>query len=204
MESEIEKKTKLIKINKNNDFNSYKDFLEEILNISSKIYDSQKEILTKLDTFEKRIIDLEKSIKPYKNDNNIEDLKELKYEELYVDINEINKALLYADYRSVIYIFRLIYKNKSNTNYVYPIRITGKRSYEYYDNNKWNPDLYGHHSMNVICKNIQDLFISFNTVDNYNIEQFMSNQTFILKLSNDKYKKDIFKNIIEEVRINNM
>lgn len=201
----METKTKLIKVNnKNSDFNPYKDFLEEILNISSKIYDSQKEILERLNTFETRIIDLEKSIKPYKNDNDIQDLKELKYEQLCIDKKDIDKALLYSDYRSVIYIFRLIYKNKNNSNYVYPIRITGKRSYEYYDNNKWNPDLYGHHSMNVICKNIQELFMSFNIIENYNIEEFMSNQTFIFKLSDDKYKKDIFKNIIEEVRINNI
>jgi hypothetical protein len=201
----METKTKLIKVNnKNSDFNPYKDFLEEILNISSKIYDSQKEILAKLDTFETRIIDLEKSIKPYKNDNDIQDLKELKYEQLCIDKKDADKALLYADYRSVIYIFRLIYKNKNNSNYVYPIRITGKRSYEYYDNNKWNPDLYGHHSMNVICKNIQELFMSFNIIENYNIEEFMSNQTFIFKLSDDRYKKDIFKNIVEEVRINNI
>ena len=200
----MENKTKLIRVNKNSDFNPYKDFLEEIFNISSKIYDSQKEILEKLNTFETRIIDLEKSIKPYKNDNDIQDLKELKYEQLCIDKKDIDKAFLYTDYRSVIYIFRLIYKNKNNSNYVYPIRITGKRSYEYYDNNKWNPDLYGHHSMNVICKNIQELFMSFNIIENYNIEEFMSNQTFIFKLSEDRYKKDIFKNIIEEVRINNM
>ena len=200
----METKTKLIKVNKNSDFNPYKNFLEEILNISSKIYDSQQEILSKLDTFETRIIDLEKSIKPYKNDNDIQDLKELKYEKLCIDKKDIDKAFLYTDYRSVIYIFRLIYKNKNNSNYVYPIRITGKRSYEYYDNNKWNPDLYGHHSMNVICKNIQELFMSFNIIENYNIEEFMSNQTFIFKLSDDRYKKDIFKNIIEEVRINNL
>ena len=201
----METKTKLIKVNnKNSDFNPYKDFLEEILNISSKIYDSQQEILAKLDTFETRIIDLEKSIKPYKNDNDIQDLKELKYEQLCIDKKDVDKAFLYTDYRSIIYIFRLIYKNKNNSNYAYPIRITGKRSYEYYDNNKWNPDLYGHHSMNVICKNIQNLFMSFNIIENYNIEEFMSHQTFIFKLSEDRYKKDIFKNIIEEVRINNL
>ncbi len=193
-------KPKFIKVNNNTNYNN---FLEEIISISSKIYDSQKEILTKLDTFEKRIIDLEKSMKCYGNEN-IEDLKELKYEELDIDKSEVDKALLYLDYRSIVYIFRLIYKNKSNSSYVYPLRITGKRSYEYYHNNKWNPDLYGHHSMNVICKNIQDLFLSINTMENYNIEKFMANQAFIFKLSNDKYKKDIFKNIIEEVRINNI
>jgi hypothetical protein len=198
---ETVKEKKIIKVN--NHIDHSKVFLEEILNISSKIYDSQKEILKKLDTFEKRILDLENLIKYHKTDNT-ENLKELKYEKLEIDSNEVDKALLYLDYRSIIYIFKVVYKNKSNSNYVYPIRITGKRSYEYYYNNKWNHDLYGHHSMNVIIKNIQDLFISFNNMENYNVEKFMDNQTFIFKLSNERYKKDIFKNIIEEVRINNI
>lgn len=194
-------KKKIIKVN--NHIDHSKVFLEKILNISYKIYDSQKEILKKMDIFEKRILDLEKLIKYHKTDNT-ENLKELKYEKLEIDSNEVDKALLYLDYRSIIYIFRIVYKNKSNSNYVYPIRISGKRSYEYYYNNKWNPDLYGHYSMNVIIKNIQDLFISFNNVENYDVEKFMDNQTFIFKLSNERYKKDIFKNIIEEIRINNI
>ena len=177
-----------------------KIILEKILSIISKTSNTQEEILSKLENFELRISNIEKSIK----NNSIENLKELKYETLIVDNEEINKALNYCDYRSIIHIFRIIYKNKNNSNYVYPIRITGKRSYEYYDNNKWNPDLYGHHSMNVICKNIQELFMSFNIIENYNIDEFMSHQTFIFKLSDDRYKKDIFKNIVEEVRINNL
>jgi hypothetical protein len=176
-----------------------KIILEKILSIISKTSNTQEEILNKLENFELRISNIEKSIK----NNSIENLKELKYETLIVDNEEINKALNYCDYRSIIHIFRIIYKNKNNSNYVYPIRITGKRSYEYFDNNKWNPDLYGHHSINVLLKNIQDLFISFNNVENYSIDKFMENQIFIFKLSIDKYKKEIFKNIIEEVRINN-
>jgi len=176
-----------------------KIILEKILSIISKTSNTQEEILNKLENFELRISNIEKSIK----NNSIEGLKELKYETLIVDNEEINKALNYCDYRSIIHIFRIIYKNKNNSNYLYPIRITGKRSYEYFDNNKWNPDLYGHHSINVLLKNIQDLFISFNNVENYSIDKFMENQIFIFKLSVDKYKKEIFKNIIEEVRINN-
>ena len=114
------------------------------------------------------------------------------------------KALNYRDYRSIIYIFRYCYKNKLNEKYLYPIRITGKKSFEYYDNNKWNPDLYGYHSMNIIFNNIQNLFIKYNDLDNIDAENFLLNQNFISNLSDDKHKKNIFKNIIEEVRINNI
>ena len=125
----------------------------------------------------------------------------LKKEDIIINKNDILRALNYRDYRSVILIFKLYYKNKINSNAKYPIRIKGKRSYEYYLNNKWNSDLYGHYSMNTICLNIQNLFIRNNILDE-NDEDFMLNQEFIYKLSDEKYKKDIFKHIIEEIRIN--
>ena len=116
---------------------------------------------------------------------------------------EVLDILKYRDYRTIIYVFRHFYKNKNNEKYVYPIRIISKRSYEYYDNGKWNPDTYGSHCLNTICLNAQNLFIKYNNIDKMNGEDFLLNQDFIYKLSNEKYKKDIFKNIIEEVRINN-
>ena len=45
-----------------------------------------------------------------------------------------------------------------------------------------------------------------NSLENENISEndFILNQDFIYKLSDEKFKKDIFKNVIEEVRINNL
>ena len=184
-----------------------KTILEEILNISSKLFDGQKEIINKLDTLEKRIISIEKKIETSMNsDSVIEDLVDLKKESLNIDKEDALKALYYKDYRSIVYIFRMFYKNKTNPKYAYPVRITGKRSFEYYANNKWNSDLYGHISMNIICDKIQNLFIRYNDLDTGDVsdEDFMLNQQFICKLSDEKYRKDIYKNIIEEVRINNI
>jgi hypothetical protein len=82
------------------------------------------------------------------------------------------------------------------------IKITGKRSYEYFYNNEWIPDLYGHHIINVITSNFQNLFLKNNNLDEFERDSFLLNQTFLLKLSDDKYKREIFKNIVEEVRIN--
>jgi hypothetical protein len=143
-----------------------------------------------------------------KNSNDpllFKNLIELKHENMIVDDNEVIKALSYRDFRSILYIFKLYYKNKSGTKYVYPIRISGKRSYEYYLNGEWNSDLYGYYSMKTICTNMQNLFIKINDLDNKKInkDDFLLNQEFIYKLSDEKYIKDIFKNIIEEVRINN-
>lgn len=180
------------------------NILEEILNISSKLYENQKLILEKLDKLEKRIINIE--TKPLDNDDECENMVELKKESLNIGKEDALKALSYRDYRSVIYIFRQFYKNKLNNLYAYPIRITGKRKFEFYFNKKWNNDLYGHTSMNIICDNIQNLFIKYNDLDTGDVsdEDFMNNQQFICKLSEEKYRKGIYKNIIEEVRINNI
>ena len=169
-----------------------------IESILSQIIQNQTEILNKLNNIEKKLL----------KDNNTSLTIELKHEVLKIDNIDISKALKYRDYRSIIYIFKLYYKNKiAESGIVYPIKIIGKRSYEYFLNNKWNPDLYGYYSMNTICLNIQNLFIKYNILDSpdaISIEDFMLNQDFIYKLSDEKHKKDIFKSIVEEVRINNI
>jgi hypothetical protein len=60
--------------------------------------------------------------------------------------------------------------------------------------------------MNIIITNIQDFFIKYNDIENPMIDQdnFFLYQEFISKLSKEKYRKDIFKHIVEEVRVNNM
>jgi len=206
-------KTKIIRIINTNNLlkddleikpSTNNELLEKILFISSKIYEDQQFILNKLNFLEEKINNIEISKKTVKNNELIiEDLVELINTNLNIDEETTLKALSYRDYRSVMIIFKFYYKNKINVNYSYPIRIIKKRSFEYYANNKWNPDLYGYYSMNTICLNIQNLFIKFNNIDNISTEDFMLNQDFIYKLSNNKYKKEFFKYIIEEVRLNN-
>jgi hypothetical protein len=187
--------------------------LEEIKNISSKIFEDQKNILNKINSLDERMICIEKNMTNIKitssnkniNETNINGLVNFKLEKLDIDKENVIKFMKYRDYRAVVCIFRLVYKNKTNSEHVYPIRISGKRSYDYYNNNKWNPDLYGHHIMNTVCSNVQNLFLKYNTLDdveNINCEDFLLNQKFLCKLSDEKYKKEMFKSIIEEVRIN--
>jgi hypothetical protein len=216
------------------------NILEEIKNISSKIFEDQKNILDKINLLDERMLCIENAminIKVSSNskntDTNIDGMVNFRIEKLNVDKDDVIKFMSYRDYRAIICIFRLVYKNKANSaqpgrafsdvgpidlqkivsttkegmisEYVYPIRISGKRSYDYYNNNKWNPDLYGHHIMNTICSNVQNLFLKYNTLDdeeNIDGEDFLLNQKFLCKLSDEKYKREIFKSIIEEVRIN--
>jgi len=197
--------SQIIKIKeiKDNNMDKYKIILEEIINISSNISESNKLILNKLDSLEQRIIKIEKKIetKPSKNEIIIENLKELKREDLDISKEDVLKSLTYRDHRSITHLFKLIYRNKMNEVNIYPIKIVGKRSIEYYNNSIWNNDPYGHYSINIIFKNLENLFIKYNNLDNFDYDNFILNQNFINKLSQDKYIKSIFKYIIEEIRI---
>ena len=116
-----------------------------------------------------------------------------------IKYEDIKKALVYKDYRTILYLFKLYYKNKSNKENVYPIKIKGKRTFEYYNNN-WIHDANAHYIKNTIFMNIQTELYKFNNLDNINdVDEIYNNQVFINKLSDDKYKRDIFKHIIDEV-----
>lgn len=187
---------------------SIKSYLDEISLTSSKNMENQDKIIKILESLDKRITDLEKTINKQMKDESgdFSYLKELKNEVLELNPEIVIKALSFRDYRAVIYIFREYYKIKSDKKYSYPIRIISSKSYDFYENGKWNKDLYGYVSMNTLMNNIQNLFIKHNDLDNELVSQddFLLNQDFIYKLSTEKYKKDVFKNIIEEVRINTL
>lgn len=200
-----------IKVYKNKQYTSdsdkdENDILDKILSISSNILNKINILENKINCIETKIQNIEENIEFKKKNNELSshNLKELKKENLIMNKEDILKALSYRDFRSVLYIFKNIYKNKQNSECAYPIKIAGKRSYEYYHNSKWNPDLYGYHCTNILCLNIQNLFIKHNNMEDLNYNDFIINQEFITKLSDEKYQKNIFKNIIEEVRINNL
>lgn len=174
---------------------------QDLFNIFSQILNEINKLNERINIIDNKInIINNKSIK---NDTIlIENLRELKKEDLIINEKDILDALQYRDYRSILRIFKIYYKNKLNNNFPYPIKIVGKASCEYYCNNKWNSDSYCYHTREVIFYNIQNLFIKYNILDKICTEDFLLNQDFIIKLSTEKYQKTIFKNILEEIRIN--
>ena len=165
---------------------------QDLFNICEKILNEMNKLSERIN-----IIDNKLNNKSIKNDTiSIEDLKELKKEDLIINEKDILSALQYRDYRSILRIFKIYYKNKLNNNFPYPIKIVGKSSCEYYCNNKWNSDSYCYHAREVIFYNIQNLFIKYNILDKICTEEFLLNQEFIIKLSNEKFQKNIFKNIL--------
>jgi hypothetical protein len=128
-------------------------------------------------------------------------IKEIKNENLHVDVDEVLKCLVYRDYRSVLHIFKLHYRTQIHGNIYYPIRMKSKRTYEYYLRGKWLLDPNGHYITKTVCNNIQNLFMRFNDIDNKKITEntWYANQTFIQKMSDEKFKKEIFRHIVDEL-----
>ena len=128
-------------------------------------------------------------------------IKEVKNENLNIDMDDVLRALIFRDYRSVLHIFKSYYRTQMNGNIYYPIRMKSKRTYEYYLRGKWLLDPNGHYITKTICNNIQNLFMRYNDIDNKKIgeDTWYENQKFIQKMSDEKFKKEIFKHIIDEL-----
>ena len=187
----------------NNNTNNNTLILNELKILSSIFLDNIKKIDTKVDDVLTRIKKLEDKvefIEKYQNQSDIKKIKELKFEVMNISDSDAIKALNYRDYRSVLYIFKLYYKNKLNVKNTYPIKIKSTRSYEYYCNDEWIPDLYGKSIMNILCRNLENLFIKINNTNKIEPEYILQNQEFIYKLSDDKFKSEVLNRIIEEVR----
>jgi hypothetical protein len=201
--ADIEPKIVIRKERENYKKPNIEDMFEKILKITSdlnnKLDELDKKVNIKFEELNNKISTIETTIYSSNNlqteDN--ENLKELIRENLNIDKSDVLKALSYRNYRSILMIFNLYYKNDKNK---YSIRLFKVRKFEYYANKKWNADLYGIHSMEVLISNIQDLFIKYNDINYISYDEFILNQDFITQLDNEKIKKSIFKTIADEIK----
>ena len=161
-------------------------------------------LMKRIEGLEEKVLTLEKSLNKMDITEKQEDLVELKSEQnisVNIEPNILKTALRFRDYRSILIIFKHYYKKKENTIHQYPIQIKGVRKFEYFLNNKWIPDPSAHYIKKTIFSNIQTCFFKINS-DVYieNLDEIIMNQDFILKLDNDKVKKELFKHVIDEVK----
>jgi hypothetical protein len=155
------------------------------------------------ETIEDRICTLEQKLfKSLRLDDETDTFVELRKEIISIEQNEVIRNLKFRDSRSIVNLFRKYYYKKENRIHKYPIKIKGKRSYQYYVNGMWHQDLNGHYIINTICWIFENLFMGVNNINNIpNYQEMVDNQNFIYKISTDKFKKELFKNIIEEVEL---
>ena len=190
--------------------------LDELNKINSKFEEMNQTIILKFNKFEQKIINLdnkithiENKLKSSNNTNYIEfddneDLKELVKDcSINIDKDIVLRALSYRDYRTVIILFKNYYLNENNKFNKYPIKVVGKRTYEYYLNKRWINDPYGHYIKHTVLLNIQTVLIRYNNNDYIkDYDNLIMNQDFIYKLTEDKFSKNYFRHIIDEIKNN--
>ena len=165
------------------------------------IENKMNELSDKVQLLEKKMIHPNN---PYANldENSVqEDIMEIKKDNIEVEQSIVLRALTFRDYRTVIILFKALYFKEDNIIDKYPIRLTGKRSYEYYLNNKWITDPYGHYIRDIILSNIQTTLFKYNTYEYIKDNDILiMNQDFIYKIMDEKYSKIYFRNMIQEIR----
>ena len=190
--------------------------LDELNKINSKFEEMNQTFILKFNKFEQKIINLDNKIthieNKLKSSNNInytynddnEELKELVKDcSINIDKDIVLRALSYRDYRTVIILFKNYYLNENNKFNKYPIKVVGKRTYEYYLNKRWINDPYGHYIKHTVLLNIQTVLIRYNNNDYIkDYDNLIMNQDFIYKLTEDKFSKNYFRHIIEEIKNN--
>lgn len=170
------------------------------------------EIFRKLDTISQRIENVEDRLTHIEEcqkysyaefNGEIIKIKEIKSESYDISESEVIKALVYQDYRSFIYIFKSYYRSIQGGKIFYPIRMKNRRTFEYYYNGRWVLDPNGHFIIKTLCNNVQNLFMKYNVIENklFVEDQWYHNQQFIMKLSDERYKKEILKHIIDEIML---
>lgn len=176
------------------------DKIQQCINL---INDKFELIDNKIELIEKKVNFMEEKVNNLTKPNEEElNTKNLIKESMNLPFDILKKSLIYKDYRTILLIFKYYYKDKTNTNNVYPIKIKGKRSFEYF-NKKWINDTNAHYIKNTLFMNIQTELFKYNNLDNVTeIDEFYNNQLFINKLSEDKDKRNIFKYIIDEISSN--
>lgn len=190
--------------------------LDELNKIHSNFEKLNVSFTLKFNKFEQQLLNLDNKIIYIENklklSNKInyididdkEELKELvKDSSINIDKDIVLRAMYYKDYRTVIILFKHYYLNENNKYNKYPIKIIGKRSYEYYLNNKWINDQYGHYIKHTVLLNIQTLLLKYNNSDYIkDYDNLIMNQDFIYKLTEDKFSKNYFRHIIDEIKNN--
>lgn len=178
-------------------------FLMRMEMMNGEIFRKLDMISNRIERIEERLTHIEECQKySYAEFNGeIIKIKEIKQESYGISDQDVLKALIYKDYRSVIYIFKLQYRSIQGGKIFYPIRMKNKRTFEYYYNGRWIIDPNGHQSIKIICGNVQNLFLKHNVVENKCIteEMWYLNQQFIMKLSEEKYKREMWKHIVDEI-----
>jgi hypothetical protein len=128
--------------------------------------------------------------------------KEVKVEDLNIDPDFIKECLSTCSLEGDVKLFKKMYIDDVEKTQ-YPIRHI-KKKYQYWLNDKMNDDdSNGTYIKNTVIKNIEQCYLSVNIyIDNdTEIDDFIKNQEYITKLSEQKYKELFLKKIVGIITI---
>ena len=153
-------------------------------------------LMDKLDIILKNIEILKKS-KVYLDDF---DMKELKKENIKVDISFARRMLEFHDHRSIIYIMREYYKSDKNNKIIYPIKYKQNHGFDYFSKGRWIHDTYGEVMIDILFVSFKALFMRCNDYSVIsNMSKFIENQTFIQKFNDNKFKRNFARYLKNEI-----
>jgi len=188
---------------------------DDIINKINKIDEKMNIILTVLSNLKIESKTLEDEMSDLKNKIDVKDekiekqkkktnknIREIKKEQYILDEDFVKECLDSGSLDADIKIFKTIYINnilKEN----YPIKCMRKKI-QYWCNGHMNDDdSNGNYIKNTIVKNIEDCYLNVNKYESYqdDIDQFINNQEYINKMSEQKYKEKILTKILELISI---
>lgn len=197
--------TPLKNTQEDNSINNYKNL---IINYEDKISNLDKKLSDKIDNNSKLMEEILSEIKYMKEDisyikseiNNLQNdgkqvIMEVKNESLNIDDKIVKAALKLNGLLGDMLLFKKYYLKDKMT----PIKNINLRHYEYWSNNKWNIDHYGKDIMEIISNNLKMTYVRVNTMDNFEVEQFVENQTHIFELTDDTYQKKLLREIVKAI-----
>lgn len=126
----------------------------------------------------------------------------VKEEIFYLPDNFVKKCLEHNNISGEVALFKKMYIENVPKEYL-PIRHIRKK-FQYWLNDRMNDDdLSATYIKTTLIKNIQSLYLKINTIEMYenNMDQFLSNQEYINKTYEEKYKEKFIQQIIPFINI---
>ncbi len=211
--------SQLIQMNQMNQI----QIMNQLLELKTSVIDTRQDLGYRLKEINTRIDEIsskrnnggsKKAIKEevQEDENDIIHLTPLKketLESLYeikdIDENFIKNVLKGKSISGYMKIFDLLYKSSETSKKdIYPIRIIKARTYQFLnENRKWEIDTNGTVILSILVNNINLLFSKINN-DNYrdeeyDINEFIDNQTYIEDLNDKKIKTQLLNSIKDAI-----
>jgi hypothetical protein len=125
-------------------------------------------------------------------------LREVKKEQYILDNDFVKDCLDSCSIDSDIKIFKKIYIDGLSKD-SYSIRYKRKKIQYLFNGQMKDDDINYSYIKNTVIKNIEDCYLNINKYDSYqdNIEKFITNQEYINRMSENKYKDKFLEKIIE-------